>query len=189
MVQHLEAHRMSLPKALWLRRHILRVSAKESISSPQTQTALLSLTHAFWRQSFRCPDGSLQNPLEFCHRLSLGAGVGFLQVLLSRKEKAQTQLSWSEATIISGAGSCSQGTGHVFCLGEIDNCRSCIDWATSRPGRLRNKERGAAFAAGRESKFFTRSLPWLMATEGFCNRHQSPWVNSGHICKTACCTL
>lgn len=44
-----------------------------------------SLTRAFWREPFPRPDGYLQNLLGFCHDLSLGKGVGFLEFILSRK--------------------------------------------------------------------------------------------------------
>lgn len=147
------------------------------------------LTHAFWCEPFPCPGGYLQNLLGFCHDLSLGKGVGFLEVILSHEQKVGMRLCWSSAADTSGAGYSSQATGCVSDLDEIDSCREYLDWARSRPGRLGNEERWAAFAAGWESTFFTISLPWLMAREGLCHRHQSPWVNSGHICKTTCCTL
>ena len=44
-----------------------------------------SPSHTFWREPFPCPDGYLQNLLGFCHDLSLGKGVGFVEVILSRK--------------------------------------------------------------------------------------------------------
>lgn len=59
---------------------------------PKPKQPFFPLTHAFWREPFPCPDGYLQNLLGFCHHLSLGKGVGFLEVILSRKEKVETPL-------------------------------------------------------------------------------------------------
>lgn len=53
----------------------------------------------------------------FCHDLPLGKGVGFLEVILSCKEREGGNLSLLKLSAdTSRAGCCSQAPGHVLAL-------------------------------------------------------------------------
>lgn len=190
VVQHLKAHQMSLPKALWLHRHTLRgsICQKEQLFSPKLNNPSPSHVrfgvNPFLAQMVIC---------RICWGFAMTCLWGRVLVFWSLFWVASKRWKHGSAEvnppILVGQDIAHRPPGMFLALmrsiavGDV--------WIQLDPGMedWETKQEELHLQLDEKVHFFTLSLPRLMATEGFCDRRQSPWVNSGHSCKTTCCTL